>query len=65
MIIIQRTSGSLWNYYRDEPASNNDEAIIDFPAADNNSDSSKFKTKITRKAGNDDTKNVKIMVPLK
>ena len=36
------TSGSLWQYYRDEPALNDNGEIIDFPA-DNNSASFKFK----------------------
>ena len=30
-----KTSGSLWQYYRDEPALNNNGFITDFPA-DNN-----------------------------
>ena len=51
----------LW----DEPALNNDGAIIDPPAAGNNSDLFKLKKIISGKIGNDGTKNVKIMVPLK
>ena len=50
-----KTSGSLWQYYRDEP---NDNLA--------NSESFKFKVKITGKAPNDDNeKDVEIMVPLK
>ena len=50
-----KTSGSLWQYYRDEP--NNNLA---------NSESFKFKVKITGKTPNDDNeKDVEIMVPLK
>ena len=50
-----KTSGRLWQYYRDEP--NNNLA---------NSESFKFKVKITRKTPNDDNeKHVEIMVPLK
>ena len=49
------TSESLWQYYRDEP--NNDLA---------NSESFKFKVKITGKTPNNDNENgVEIMVPLK
>ena len=50
-----KTSGSLWQYYRDDPNDN-------IPQ----SESFKYKTKITGKtpaAGN--TKNVEIAVPLK
>ena len=50
-----KTSGSLWQYYRDEPNGN--------PA---DSGSFKSKIKITRKTPNDDNeKDVEIMVPLK
>ena len=59
-----KTSGSLWQYYRDEPAINDNGDVIDFPA-DNNNNSSKFKQQITGKTGNGGTKNVEIMVPLK
>ena len=31
-----KTSGGLWQYYRDEPATDNDGKIIDFPASNNN-----------------------------
>ena len=63
----RKTMGSLWNYYRDEP--NN-------PPADNcnagpitNSTSIKYKISITGKTsnndnGNDNTKYIKILVPL-
>ena len=50
-----KTSGSLWQYYRDEP---NDNLA--------NSESFKFKVKITGKTpANDNEKDVEIMVPLK
>ena len=50
-----KTSGSLWQYYRDEPNNN---------LAD--SESFKFKVRITGKTPNDDNeKDVEIMVPLK
>ena len=60
-----KTSGSLWQYYRDEPALDNNGNIIDFSDDNNNSASFKFKQKITGQTGNDDTKAVEIMVPLK
>ena len=53
-----KTSGSLWEYYRDEPVLNNNGAIIDFPADNNNSALFKFKTKITDRKGNDGIKDV-------
>ena len=42
-----KTSGSLWQYYRDEPALDNNDNIIDFPANNSNSISFKFKQQIT------------------
>ena len=51
-----KTSGSLWQYFRDEPDDNNIE----------DSESFKTKIKITGKTPNDDNeKDVEIMVPLK
>ena len=42
-----KTSGSLWNYYRDEPFLNANSAIADFVTNNNNNSASfKFKTKI-------------------
>ena len=52
-------------YYRDEPFINDNGAIADFTADNNNSTSFKFKTKITSRTGNDVTKKVKTRVPLK
>ena len=60
-----KTSGSLWNYYRDEPFLNANVAIAYFHADNSNSALFKFKTKITRRTGNYGTKNVKFRVPLK
>ena len=60
-----KTSGSLWQYYRDEPVLDNNNNIIDFPANNNNSISFNFKQEITGKTGNGGTKDVEIMVPLK
>ena len=59
-----KTSGSLWQYYRDEPALDDNGNIIDF-LTNYNSASFKFKQKITGKTGNGGTKDVEIMVPLK
>ena len=41
-----KTSGSLWQFYRDEPALNNNNNIIDFPDNKNNSILFKFKLQI-------------------
>ena len=38
-----KISGSLWQYYRDEPALDANDGIIDCPANNNNIDSFKFK----------------------
>ena len=59
-----KMSVSLWQYCKDVPAVNNNNAIVDF--TDNNlTDSFNFKVKMTGQTGNDGTKNVEIMVPLK
>ena len=54
MAIVQR-----WTSFND------DSAVIDFPANNNNSASFKFKTKLVGRSGNGGTKDVKIMVLLK
>ena len=59
-----KTSGSLWQYCLDIPASDNNDAIFDF-IENNLTDSFNFKAKVTGQTGNDGTKNVEIMVPLK
>ena len=61
-----KTTGSLWEYCKDIPTrnNNNNNAIIIF-AEDNLTDSFNFKAKITGQTGDDGTKNVEIMVPLK
>ena len=57
---------SLWQYCRKKPAFiENNSNITDFPVHNSNSNSFKFKNQITRQIGNNDTKDVKIMVPLK
>ena len=40
-----KTSRSLWQYYRDKPALNDNGAIVDFSADNNNSALFKFKQK--------------------
>ena len=59
-----KTSGSLWQYCKDIPAVDNNNAIANF-AEDNLTDSFNFKVKMTGQTGDDGTKNVEIMVPLK
>ena len=58
-----KTTGSLWQYCKDIPARNNG-AIVIF-AVNNLTDSFNFKLKITGQIGDDETKDVEIMVPLK
>ena len=60
-----KTSGSLWQYHRDEPVLDNNGNIIDFPTNNKNSASFKFKQQITGQTGNGGTKDVEIMVPSK
>ena len=60
-----KTSGGLWQYYRDEPALNDDGNTIDFPNDSNNSISFKFKQKIIGQTVNNETKDVETMIPLK
>ena len=68
----RKTTGSLWNYYRDEPNNppynNDDPPTLDYnadPIA--NAESFKYKSSIIGKTTNDDsgTEKVKIVVPLK
>ena len=59
-----RTTGSLWQYCKDIPARNAKDNITEF-ADGNTTDSFKFKVNITGQTGNDGTKDVEIMVPLK
>ena len=59
-----KTSGSLWQCYRDEPALHNNGEIIYL--SDNNKNASlKFIQKITEQTGNGGTRDVEIMVPSK
>ena len=57
-----KTSIRLWQCYKDEPTLTNAGTLDTFPG---NSASFKFKQKITDSTGNDGTKAVKIIIPLK
>ena len=58
-----KTSGSLWQYYRDKAVLCNVDVITDF-TADDNSHSFKFKQQLTCKIGSISLINVKIIVSL-
>ena len=59
-----KTSEILFQYCRDVPAVDNDGAAIGFSEA-NATDSFNLKVKLTGQTGNNGTKNVEVMVPLK
>ena len=59
-----KSTGSLWQYCKDIPALNANDEITDFTEG-NLTDSFNFKVKITGRTGNNGTKDVEIMVPLK
>ena len=60
-----KTSGSLWQYWKDIPAVDNDGDIVIFNG-DNDTDSLIFKSKIIGKTDDDgDIENVEIMILLK
>ena len=59
-----KTTESLWQYCKDIPARNNNNEII-VSVRNNLTDSFNFKVKFTGQTGNNGTKNVEIMVPLK
>ena len=60
--IFWKTSARLWKYYRNEPALDNNNNIIDFPT---NNNTILLKKKKIGKTGNVAIKDVKIMLPLK
>ena len=62
LVNYPKTSGCLWHYYRDGPDLTDAGALDNFPRK---SASFTFKQKITGLAGDDDIKDVKIMVQLK
>ena len=60
-----KTTGSLWQYFIDMPAVNNDGDIVNFNKA-NATDSFNFKTKITGQTNDKGEINgVEILLPLK
>ena len=59
-----KTSGSLWKYTKDIPAVDSNNAIVNF-TNNNLTDSFNFKVKMTGQTGNNGTKNIEIMAPLK
>ena len=59
-----KTTGSLWQYCKDIPARDANNIIEEFTGG-NTTDSFNFKAKITGQTGNNGTKDVEIMVPLK
>ena len=59
-----KTSGSMWQFTKDTPAVNNNNTIVN--CTNNNlTDSFNFKVKMAGQTGDNGTKNVEIMVPLK
>ena len=59
-----KTSGSLWQYCKDIPAVDNNNAIVNFAEKDL-TDSLNFQAKMAGQTGDDGTNNVERMVPLK
>ena len=59
-----KTSGSVWQYCKDIPAVDNNNAIVNF-TENNLTDSFNFKANMTGQTGDDGTKDFEIMVPLK
>ena len=57
--IYLKTSGSLWQYYRDELFSDNNENIFHFNGANYNSKLFKYKQKITSETDANGRQNVK------
>ena len=60
-----KISGTLQQYYRDEPAIDDNGNITDFPANSNDSNSFKFKQRITGQIRKGRIKDREIIVPLK
>ena len=59
-----KTSGSLWQYCKDIPAVDYDNAIVNF-TNNNLTDLFNFQAKMTGQSVDDATKNFEIMVPIK
>ena len=63
--VSSETSGSLWQFYRQEQAVDNSNNIIDFPANNNNNSISfNFKQQIIGQTGNGGKKDVEIIVSI-
>ena len=60
-----KTTGNLWQYYRDELVLIYAGGVIDFPDVDNISTVLKFKQKITGRTGNHWTNHIQMIVSLK
>ena len=60
-----KTSGILWQFYRDVSSVNVDGAVIDFIEANAITESFSLKVKLTGQIGNNRSKHFEIMVPLK
>ena len=61
-----KTSGSLWEYDRDEPVLKGNGTVIDFPTDNSNSFVLfKIKIKVASKIEYDSTKDVRTMAPVK
>ena len=63
--VYSKTSGSLLQYYRDEPALDNDKNIIDFSRGSNNIMLFKLKQQITGQTSKSGTQFFELMVLLK
>ena len=61
---MQKKTGSLWQYCKDIPARNDNNEIVVF-TRNNLTDSFNLKVNFTGQTGNNGTKDVEIMVPLK
>ena len=59
-----KATGSLWQYCKYVSAGNNNGSIVEFNGS-NVTDSFNFKARITGQTGDNGTKEVEIMVPLK
>ena len=60
-----KTSGILWQFYRDVSSVNVDGAVIDFTEANAITEPFSLKVKLTGQIDNNRSKNFEIMVPLK
>ena len=60
-----KTSGTLWQRCRDEPALGDNSDFTNFNVANYTTGSFKIKEKLTGETGDDGAKNVEIIIPLK